>query len=158
MAKNAIFIDKLTGLWTHGIVYSEADMPPAEAIPPGCILYTFDETTPNYELLSIMLLGTNPEEAKKYSPPFNGGLKYNFANNTVSFELAPPIVVPALVRLNRNRLLAECDHLMLVPDMPTDLKAQTQAYRQALRDLPSKVTPDMTLIEHAPWPTIPSHH
>jgi hypothetical protein len=42
--------------------------------------------------------------------------------------------------------------------MPAELMAQTIAYRQALRDLTSTMTPEMTMIEHLPWPEIPSHH
>lgn len=63
-----------------------------------------------------------------------------------------------LLRAERNRRLAATDY-MLMPDYPIDdtLKENIQAYRQALRDLPSQEgAPWDGGGEETPWPEIPS--
>ena len=64
----------------------------------------------------------------------------------------------AILRYERDRRLADTDY-MAMPDYPLDdpLKRAVQAYRQALRDLPSQEgAPWDGGGEATPWPEIPS--
>jgi hypothetical protein len=158
MTTNAIFIDKDTGLWTHGLVYGESGMPPQEATPPGCVLIKFDETAANYPLIATLILGTGTEDMTKYVPSHAGGVSYDFTTKTFSFALAPTVSVADIARAARNQALEACDHLMLVPDMPDALVEKTRVYRQSLRDITKHLTPDITRIEDLPWPDVPQHH
>ncbi len=59
----------------------------------------------------------------------------------------------AVVRKRRDRLLSACDYIMM-PDYPIAEQVRTNwaVYRQALRDLPTNFTGDLTALN---WPTPP---
>jgi hypothetical protein len=127
--------------------------------PPGCQLITVDSTTKNYELLMEMVVGVgNPALANGYLHAQDGGILYDWTTNEFTFIKAPEVDFGPLIRSIRNSELAKSDHLMRVPDLPAELKAQTTAHRQALRDVTNQIKGPDTKIEDIEWPVTPAHH
>ena len=70
-------------------------------------------------------------------------------------EAAEPL---RLLRLERNRLLAETDWRM-VDDYPMTNKLDWKTYRQALRDLPATAEPELDengMLTNVTWPEEPA--
>lgn len=61
----------------------------------------------------------------------------------------------AVIIAERDRLLRVTDTLMYAPDYPGTLKQELLTYRQALRDLPSTLDPQLERFEDLKWPAPP---
>lgn len=55
----------------------------------------------------------------------------------------------------RNQFLSSTDKIMLVPDLPEDIKNELKAYRTAMRNITSKFGTEWTEPEHVNWPEYP---
>lgn len=132
----------------------------------GDIVYNVDNKT---DLATAIQRGAVPLSGEEISAAGMSG--YENIVSPVNTSVSPdgaitfiPPVMPSqgslfvLLRAERNRRLAATDY-MLMPDYPIDdtLKENIQAYRQALRDLPSQEgAPWDGGGEETPWPEIPS--
>jgi Phage tail assembly chaperone protein len=150
-----IFVDARTGIPINTIVYKEAEIPAKEYWPLGTTLITFTED----DAVTYAQFVEDPD--RTYSPKYLPGkenAKYNFTTNLWEFQLAPVRALIDQVREIRNMLLAASDIHARVPDYPPALQQATLAYRQALRDITTQITPEMTRIEELNWPEPPPHH
>lgn len=55
----------------------------------------------------------------------------------------------------RNQFLSTTDKMMLVPDLPEDIRNDLKAYRTAMRNITSKFGTEWTEPEHVNWPEYP---
>lgn len=55
----------------------------------------------------------------------------------------------------RNQFLSNTDKLMLVPDLPEDIRNDLKAYRTAMRNITTKFGTEWTEPEHVNWPEYP---
>jgi len=156
MSLYSIFVQKNNGkMLPYGICYNEKDKPPIEAIPPDCVLVSFDENTLNYNDLYAMLVDDQNGSANKYLLPTHGGLIYDFESKTFELVLKPVIPIIDIIREERNRLLKLSDTYAMVPDYPVDLNKQILDYRKSLRDLPNTVANTVSNISEIQFPKMP---
>ena len=138
-------------------VYIDADIPPAELLPPDCGLATFNETIANFAFLYAYFVEDPDRITNDYIPQSWGGATYNFETRSFTFALRDP--EPLLIdkiRAERNVKIAETDDLVYVPDYPAGYMDQILAYRAALRDITNNIDPAWTDIIHVVWPTKPN--
>lgn len=60
------------------------------------------------------------------------------------------------LRQRRNYFLSLTDPLMMLPDLPTDIKNDIKEYRTKLRDMSSKFGTEWTEPEHIDFPEYPN--
>ena len=150
---------KEDGSCYQGVIYDESLTPPAEVVPVDCELVHFDETNSNYALMVALFVGPDTEglAADYVGVPPRSVVKYDF--ETKGFVFTKPIrpKVIDMVREFRNAELANTDHLLMIPDLPDELKQKTIEYRKSLRDLTKGAKDSWNHLDY-PWPEKPDHH
>lgn len=61
----------------------------------------------------------------------------------------------AVLRQTRNNFLSSTDKILLIPDLPEDIKAEVIEYRRVMRDITTKFGTEWTEPEHVNWPEYP---
>lgn len=153
MARYGLFFRGDTNKPVNLYLYRENEFPPVEAYPKdGSYFVTFDENTPNYDLIYGVLVD---DKEKIYGEYDSFNTTYDVATNTFTFvKKSIPSVIDQ-IRIERDRRLAFTDELMFAPDYPDDIKQALLDYRQALRDI-TKNLPAGADVLTAPWPELPS--
>ena len=151
MTTYALFFSTETQCPASTIIYKDGEIPPASVWPPEQELVTFDETSPDFNLLYGLFV---EDKEKIYTDYAYLHTKYNSSTGTFTFvlkEITPNIEI---IRQERNARITATDKFMFAPDIPDSLKNDLLAYRQALRDITSGLDADATVMT-VNWPTIP---
>lgn len=156
MSRYSVIFKKSDGLCFNGLCYNSEHTPPTEAVPSDCVLAFFDDATPQYNLLYALFVEDTIQAADTYDQPLRGSVKYNIESNTFELIERSPFDILSAVREHRNKLIAETDLIMQVPDLPTSVKDEIKTYRQALRDVTKNANPSWTTVVEFPWPEIPA--
>jgi len=59
------------------------------------------------------------------------------------------------IRNIRNFMISRSDNLMLIPDLPSDIKAELIEYRNELRNITDKIGKEWKINEDVVFPEIP---
>jgi hypothetical protein len=152
MTQYALFFSTETKKPVNLILFKDAEIPPAYVHPDGQILVTFNETTPNFDLLYGLFV-EDPDRNYDQYDHFN--TEYNADTQEFTFVKRLIISNLELIRTERNTKIKFTDELMHAPDLPSNLRDDLVAYRQALRDITVGLSENVDPMTFE-WPELPA--